>query len=114
MSPAASCRSAIWVAAARAQPRRRIHDIAGNDPLTLLRPRTERDHSLSRVDPHPDLEREAGVLSVQLLDRLEDAEPRPHGPLRIVFMRHRSPEHRHHRITHELLHGAAEALDHVP
>ena len=31
-------------------------------------------------------------------------KPRPHRPLRIVLMRHRRPEHRHHRIPDELLH----------
>ena len=42
------------------------------------------------------------------------AQPRPHRPLGIVLVRHRSTEHRHHRVPDELLHRAAVALDLLP
>ena len=49
-----------------------VDDVAGDDPLALPRPGTERDHRLARVDADPDLQRERRVGLVQLLDRLQD------------------------------------------
>ena len=88
----------------RLQPSSRVDDIARRHPLARLRPRAEIDQRLTRVhgDPH---------LHALLLARpVPDRERRPHRPLRIVLVRDRRPEQRHHRIADELLHRAAEPL----
>jgi hypothetical protein len=96
------------------QPRGRVHDVAGHQPLAELRPRLERHHRLARVDSHARLKRERGICRVQLLDRLQQAETRPHGPLGVVLVRDRRAEHRHHGVADELLHRAAEPLELLP
>ena len=62
------------------------------------------DDHLSRVDTDPGLEAVVG-------DRVTHLACRPHGPQRIVLVRRRNAEHRHHRVPDELLHRAAVALD---
>jgi hypothetical protein len=88
----------------RLQPRRRVHDIPRRHPFARLRPRTEIDQRLTSVhrDPH---------LHALLLTRpVTDCQRRPHGPLRIVLVRHRRTEQRHHRIADELFYRPAETL----
>ena len=85
----------------------RVDDVTRDQPLPLLRASAERHHRLARVDPHPHLQVELGISLVQLLDRLQDPQPRPHRPLRVVLVRHRSTERGHDRITDELLHRPA-------
>ena len=63
------------------------------------------------VDAGADRELEAAILRVELLDRLEDPQRRPHRALGVVLVRDGRTEHRHHRVADELLDGAAEALD---
>ncbi len=92
----------------------RIDDVTGDHPFALLRAGGQRHHRLARVDPHPHLQVEIGIGLVQLLDRLQNPQPSPHRPLGVVLMRHRSPAHGHHRITDELFHRAAVALDLLP
>ena len=96
------------------QPRGRVHDVAGHQPFAVLRPRLQRHHRLACVDSHPHLQRERRLGCVQLLDRLQHAEAGPHGPLRVVLVRHRRAEHRHHRVSDELLDRAAEPLELLP
>ena len=93
------------------QPRRRVHHIAGDDPLALLRPCAQRDDCLARVDPDPHLQRPRQVVGVQFLDRLQNPQPGAHRTLRVVLVRHRRTEHRHYRIADELLDRPPEALD---
>ena len=57
---------------------------------------------------------ERRIRLVQLLDRLQDAEPGPDGALGVVLVRDRSAEHRHHRVPDELLDRPAVALDLLP
>ena len=87
-------------------------------PVTIPSPCSgrapERDHRLAGVDPDPHLQRERRVGLVQLLDRLQDAQPRPDRALSVVLVRHRRAEHRHHRIADELLHRPAVPLDLLP
>ena len=52
-----------------------------------------------------------GSPLVQLLDRLQDAQPRTDRALGVVLVRDRRAEHRHHRVADELLHRAAVPLD---
>ena len=44
------------------QPRRRVHDVAGHDPLAELGPRSDRDQRFTRLHSHPHVE-----LLIQLL-----------------------------------------------
>ena len=46
---------------------------------------------------------------VQLTDRLQDAQPRPHRPLAVVLVRRWRAEYRHDRVPDELLHCGAIA-----
>ena len=91
----------------RLQPGRGVHHIARHHPLTRLRIRADRDQRLARVDPDPHMQ-----IAAEIADRVPDRETRPHRPLRIVLVRDRRTEHRHHRVADELLHRAAEALQH--
>ena len=88
-----------------------VDDVAGDDPLSLLGPCADGDHRLAGVDPdpHPQLEPRLGL--VQLGDRLEDPQARPHRPLGIVLVRDRRPEGGHHGVADELLDRAVVALD---
>jgi hypothetical protein len=52
-----------------------------------------------------------GVCLVQLLDRLEDAKPRPHRALGVVLVCRGGSEHGHDRVADELLDGAAVPLE---
>ena len=56
----------------------------------------------------------AGSCLVQLLDRLQDAEPGPDRALGVVLVCHRCAEDGHDRVPDELLDGAAVALDLLP
>ncbi len=76
--------------------------------------RLERDHGFAGVDPNAHLEQESGIVRVQLLDRLQHPETGPHRALRVVLVRDRRPEHRHHGIPDELLHRPAEPLQLLP
>ena len=93
------------------EPRGGVDHVAGNDPLALLRAAAERHHRLARVDPDPDLQRQARVVLVQFRDRLQDAQRGPDRTLGVVLVRKRSSEHGHDRVADELLHRAAVALD---
>ncbi len=51
------------------------------------------------------------MLVVELVDRREDTQRGAHCPLRIVLVRNRCAEDRHHRVADELLNRPAETLD---
>ena len=96
--------------AALCKPRGRVDDVARRDPLAPLRPRSQGDDRLSRS--HGSAHRQIEVpLLVQLLNRVEDSQARPHGPLRIVLVCDRGAEDGHDRVADELLDSSAEALD---
>ena len=96
------------------QPGRGIHDVAGDDAFTKLRPGAERDHPLACVHADPNLQTQTRVGLVEVVDRLQNPQARPDRPLRVVLVRHRRTEDRHHRIADELLHRPAEPLDLLP
>ena len=70
----------------------------------------ELDHRFSRCDGYADREVELLVLR-ELVDRLEDPQPRAHGALGIVLVSHGRAEDGHHGVADELLDRAAVALD---
>ncbi len=53
-------------------------------------------------------------LKAELRQRVAHLRRRPHGAQRLVLMEHRYAEHGHHRISDELLHRPAVALDDSP
>jgi hypothetical protein len=87
-----------------------VDDVACGDSLALAGPGTQRDDRLTGRDRGPDGKLEPFLL-VQLLDRVEYPEGCANGALGVVLVRERSSEHRHDRVTHELLDGPVEALD---
>ena len=90
----------------RLQARGRVDDVAGRHRLALARPRAERDQRLARVHRDPHLQ-----LLALLARPVADRERRPHRALRVVLVRDRRAEERHHRVADELLDRAAEALE---
>ena len=48
------------------------------------------------------------MLAIQLLDGLQDPQPRTDRPLSVVAVRDRRAEHRHDGVPDELLHHPAE------
>ena len=93
------------------QARGRVDDIAGNHALAFLRASAERDYGLAGIDcrPHGELGLRMGL--VQLGDRVEDPQRRQDGSLRVVLVRDRGTEDRHHGVADELLDRAPAALD---
>jgi hypothetical protein len=89
----------------RLEPCGGVDDVAGDDSLALLRLSTDGNQSLARVDGNADVK----VRFVQ--SPVADRERRPHRPLRVVLVRHRSAEEGDDGIADELLHGSAEALE---
>ena len=87
-------------------------------PVTMPSPCSGRASSATTASPvliaDPHLQLERRVCLVQLLDRLQDPQARPHGPLGVVLVRDRRAEHRHHRVADELLHRPSVALDLLP
>ncbi len=96
------------------QARSGVHDVARDEPLSLLGAGTQGDDGLAGVDADPYLEGERGVVVVQVVDRLEEAECGANRALGVVLVRDRRAEDRHHRVPDELLHGAAVPLDLLP
>ena len=89
----------------RLQPRSRGDDVAGDDSLALLRLGADRNQSLAGVDGD-------AYVEVRLVHGpVADRERRPHRALRVVLVRHRSPEERDDGIADELLHRSAETLE---
>ena len=88
-----------------------VDDVAGDDPFPVFGAGTDCDDGFASVDPHPHLQVEPGIGLVQLRDRLQDPQPRPHGPLGVVLVRDRGAANGHHRIAHELLDRGSVALD---
>ena len=80
------------------QPRSDIQRVPGRQPLLRTR-----EH-LARVDPDP-------TLHAQLRQRIPHLHGSATRPECIVLVRHRNPEHRHHRIADELVHRAAVRFD---
>ena len=91
------------------EARSRVDDVACDDSFPAFGARSQRDDGLARRDggAHRDLE----PLFPQLLDRVEDSERRADGALCVVLVRDGRAEDRHHRVSDELLHRSAEALD---
>jgi hypothetical protein len=92
----------------------RVDNVARHDPLPLLGSRADGDDRLARVNPHPHLQLKIGTGLIQIRDRFQDCEPRPHRPLGVVLVRHRSAAHGHDRVADELLDRAAVPLDLLP
>jgi hypothetical protein len=88
-----------------------VDDVAGDDPLSLLGAGAERHHRLARVDPDSYLRAEIRIRLVQLRDRFQDSQSRPHRSFGVVLVRHRRATYRHHRVTDELFDRAAVTLD---
>ena len=83
-----------------------VDHVARGHPLALRRPGAEGDQRLARVDGDPQLQ-----LVPLLRHPVADRERRAHRALRVVLVRGRGAEERHHRVADELLDGAAEALE---
>ena len=92
----------------------RVHRVAGQHAVARACRSLHIDQDVAGLDPDPHrelrlpLRREPVVQLGQ--DRLH-LERGADGPLRIVLMRLRHPEHREHRVAHELLEQPAVALD---
>ena len=95
----------------RLEARSRVHDVAGDDPLSEVGTRVERDERLSAVHTDPYLEGKRRIGLVHLRDRLLDRQRRAHGALGVVLVRDRRPERRDDRVSDELLDRAAVALE---
>ena len=89
------------------EPRRNVHCITGGECLPLA------GHHLARVDARAEGQRHRQLLA-QRPELLADLRRRAHRAQRVVLVRDRDAEHCHHRITDELLHGAAVPLDDHP
>jgi hypothetical protein len=81
------------------EPGSGIYHVASDHALPRLRPGAQRDHRLAGADADPHGQPESSVGSVQVLDRLQDAQGRPHRPLGVVFVRNGCTEHGHDGIT---------------
>ena len=76
-----------------------VHRLAGGERRLRIV-----DDDLARLDADPRLETE-------LVHLVEHRERRAHGARRVVLVRARHPERRHHRVAGELLDRAAVLLD---
>jgi hypothetical protein len=85
------------------QARCGVHDVAGRERLAAAR-LVDRDDRLAGVDRGPR----------RKIDRLQHAQSRANGAFRVVAVRDRRAEDRHHRVADELLHHAAVLLDALP
>ena len=118
--PRASCAPSGVVTtdpAGEALDGRAEHDLARLRGLLQARCRVDREpgrerrlglvrEDLARLDPDAHLEAE-------LADRLDDPERGAHRPLRVVLVRERHAERRHHGVAGELLDDAAVRRDAV-
>ena len=91
---------------------RGVGNVTGRERLT--RRRVDRDDGLPGTHRSPELEIEPGMRDVQFVDALDDRERRSNGPIGVIGLRERRPEHRHDRITDVLLDGPAIVLDPLP
>ena len=91
------------------QTRGGVGDVAGRERLAGRR--VDRNDGLPGAHRAPELEIEAGVLEVQLVDALDDRKCRADGPLGVVGLRQRGPEDRHDGVADVLLDDAAVVLD---
>ena len=99
----------------RLQARGHVHRVAG-DGIGRVRRRPEiAGHHPTRIDTDVQRDRVAEAMVPALAERDSGrmhVECRVHGALRVVFMRHRCTENRHHRVTDEFLDERVVALDH--
>jgi hypothetical protein len=88
----------------RLHARRRVHDVAGGHSFARLGASVEIDQRFAAVhgDPHLDL----SVFARPVPDR----ERCPYRTLRVVLVRSRRTEERHHGVSDELLDGPAGTL----
>ena len=89
---------------------RRVDRIPGQDPLTRPRHRAKPHQRRSRVDPTRIVN---GASPTEVSDSAASTIFNPARTARsgIILVRHRNPEHPHHRVPDELLHRPAEPLD---
>ena len=80
------------------QPRRDVHRVPGSKPLLGAGQHLARVHADPALDP-------------ELRERIPHLHRRPARTQRVVLVRNRHAEHRHHRIADELLHRTAVRLD---
>ena len=97
----------------RLEPRARVHDVTGDDPLAELGPSVERDERLAGVHADPNFEREHRIRLVHLGDRLLDRERSADGALRVVFVRDRGAEDTDDGVPDELLDRTSMPLEFV-
>jgi hypothetical protein len=87
------------------QPRGRVHHVSGRHPLARFRASREVDQRLARVDGDANLD--LAALASPVANRKGGAD----SALRVVLVRDRCAEQRHHRIADELLDGSAEPFE---
>jgi hypothetical protein len=93
------------------QASRGVDDVARRDGLPERRICVESDERFTRVDADPDMEIEVRIPFVRARQRLSNRERCANGALRIVFVRGRCAEDRHHGIAGELLDRAVALLE---
>ena len=94
----------------RLEPRGDVHGVAQDRVALADAP----GQHLAGVDPHPQREPQAELLgkrAVQLAHRRLHREGGPDGTVRIVLVRDRRAEHRHHVVADVLVDAAAVPLD---
>jgi hypothetical protein len=92
-------------------------DVDGVADRERVGPRHVRGEHVAGVDADADLDRDAEAAIKVLVELYKGgAHPGscPHGTNRIVLVRHRNAEERHHRVADELVNSAAVALDRRP
>ena len=87
------------------ETRCRVDDVAGGHSFSCFGMGVEIDQRFAGVHGEAHLDR--AVLARPVADR----QRRSHRPFRIVLVRNRRAEQRHHRVADELLHRPAEALE---
>ena len=96
---------------ARLDPGRGVHRIARRHALA---DRAQGDRHLPGHHSHPGRQVRNACLRTQHRHGIEQFQPGAHRPFRVVLTRDRGTPDCHHRITDELLHHPAVAVDHGP
>jgi hypothetical protein len=103
----------LAVAGRLLEPRRDVDGVAGDQPLPGGRVAR---HDLAGVDAGAVGQPDAGArleVDVELAERVAHRHGGADRAQRVVLVQRGQPEHGHHRVADELLHGAAVTLDRV-